>query len=249
MTRLEEDGLLANPPITTFWNGKYVVLDGATRSTAFKRLEYPYLIVQVVPPDEGRFQLHTWYHAISGGQRVTPRTFSDLQHHLAMIPGLIFEPLPAIKVSQVFQNERNLCYFLDRDGGTTVAKVAEGYDRLAVMNDLVAAYTRWGNVERTLLTDMPRLLSQFPQITAVAVFPQFQPETIFDVASHGGLVPAGLTRFVIPGRILRLNADLARLKQDEPVQAKRFWFNEFLEEKLSRSRLRYYEEPVVLMDE
>ena len=249
MNRLEEDGLLANPPIATYWNGKYVVLDGATRSTAFKRLNYPYLIVQVVPPDEGRFQLHTWYHAISGGQRVTPRTFTDLQHHLATIPGLIFAPLPAIKIAQVFQDERNLCYFLDRDGEATVAQVAEGYDRLAVMNDLVASYTRWGNVERTLLTDMPRLLSQFPQITAVAIFPQFQPETIFDVASQGGLVPAGLTRFVIPGRILRLNADLARLKQDEPVQAKRFWFNEFLEEKLSRSRLRYYEEPVVLLDE
>ncbi len=249
MNRLEEDGLLANPPITTFWKGKYVVLDGATRSTAFKRLEYPYLIVQVVPPDEGRFQLHTWYHAISSGQRVTPRTFADLQQHLQTIPGVVFESLPTAQVSQIFQDERTMCYFLDREGQTTVAKVAEGYDRLAVMNDLVSSYTRWGNVERTLLTDLPRLLSQFPQITAVAVFPQFQPETVFDVASRGGLVPAGLTRFVIPGRILRLNADLSRLKQDEPLQAKRFWFNEFLEEKLARSRLRYYEEPVVLLDE
>lgn len=117
------------------------------------------------------------------------------------------------------------------------------------MNELVGSYTKWGNVERTLLTDLPRLLSQFPQITAVAIFPQFKPETIFDIASKGGLVPAGLTRFVIPGRILRLNADLSRLKQDEPIQAKRSWFNEFLEEKLARSRLRYYEEPVILMDE
>ena len=249
MNRLEEDGLLANPPITTFWKGKYVVLDGATRATAFKRLEYPYLIVQVIPPDEGRFQLHTWYHAISGGQRVTPRTFTDLQQHLQTIPGLIFEPLPTANVAHIFQDKQTLCYFLDREGQATVAKVAEGHERLAVMNALVASYTKWGNVERTLLTDLPRLLSQFPQITAVAIFPQFQPETIFDIASRGDLVPAGLTRFVIPGRILRLNADLARLKQDEPIQAKRFWFNEFLEEKLARNRMRYYEEPVVLLDE
>lgn len=249
MNRLEEEGLLANPPITTFWKGKYVVLDGATRATAFKRLEYPYLIVQVIPPDEGRFQLHTWYHAISSGQRVTPRTFADLQQHLQTIPGLIFEPLPTAKIAHIFQDKQILCYFLDREDKTTVAKVAEGHDRLTVMNALVASYTKWGNVERTLLTDLPRLLSQFPQITAVAIFPQFQPETIFDVASQGNLVPAGLTRFVIPGRILRLNADLARLKQDEPIQAKRFWFNEFLEEKLARNRLRYYEEPVVLLDE
>jgi threonine dehydratase len=249
MGRLEEDGLLVNPPITTFWKGKYVVLDGATRATAFKRLAYPYLIVQVVPPDEGRFQLHTWYHAISSGQRVAPRTFTDLQQHLETIPGVRFEPLPATAIAQAFHDKSTMCYFLDRAGQVTAAKVADGYDRLTVMNNLVSSYTKWGNVERTLLTDIPRLLSQFPQITAVAIFPQFQPETIFDVASRGELVPAGLTRFVIPGRILRLNADLARLKQDEPLQAKRFWFNQFLEEKLARSRMRYYEEPVVLLDE
>ena len=68
-------------------------------------------------------------------------------------------------------------------------------------------------------------------------------------ASQGGLLPAGLTRFVIPGRILRLNADLERLKADEPLPAKRAWFNDFLAQKLARSRLRYYQEPVILLDE
>jgi threonine dehydratase len=254
MGRLEEDGLLVNPPITTFWKGKYIVLDGATRSTALKRLEYPYLIVQVVAPhadgsEHGRFQLHTWYHAISSGHRVRPRPFADLQAHLESIPGLRFAPLPLEEIGHVFQDPAVLCYFLDRQGQATVARAAPDFERLAVMNELVTAYTKWGNVERTLLTDMPRLLSQFPQITAVAIFPQFQPETIFEVASQGGLVPAGLTRFVIPGRILRLNADLSRLKQEEPLPVKRFWFNQFLEEKLAHSRLRYYEEPVVLLDE
>ena len=50
-------------------------------------------------------------------------------------------------------------------------------------------------------------------------------------------------------RILRLNADLDRLKKEEPLPAKRAWFNDFLEEKLARSRMRYYQEPVILLDE
>ena len=92
------------------------------------------------------------------------------------------------------------------------------------MNALVDAYTRWGSVERTLLTDLSRLLAQFPQMVAVAVFPQFKPETVFSVASQGDFLPAGLTRFVIPGRILRLNADLARLKKEEPLAFVGQWF-------------------------
>lgn len=249
MTRLEEDGLLVNPPLTTFWNGRYVVLDGATRSTAFKRLGYHYIIVQVVPPEDNRFELHTWYHVISSGQKVAKRPFAELQEHLAHLPGLRLEPLPASEMSRFFSDPADLCYFLDCDGAATAARASADHDRLAVMNELVASYTKWGNVERTLLTDLPRLLVQFPQMTAVAIFPQFKPEYVFEVASQGGLVPAGLTRFVIPGRILRLNADLSRLKQEEPLPAKRAWFNQFLEEKLARSRLRYYEEPVILLDE
>ena len=73
--------------------------------------------------------------------------------------------------------------------------------------------------------------------------------TLFDAAAQGEFLPAGLTRFVIPGRILRLNADLERLKRDEPLAEKRAWFNDFLAGKLSRSRLRVYQEPVVLLDE
>lgn len=244
MSRLEEDGRLVNPPVTTFWNGQYIVLDGATRSTAFKRLGYEYLIVQVAQPEREGFELHTWYHAIS-----SPQPFADLYAQLKTIEGLILTPLPDNRVRAAFRQKDALCYFLDRDGQATLAEVASGADRLAVMNELVSRYTAWGSVERTLITDLPRLLGQFPEMTAVAIFPQFEPETVFEVASRGELLPAGLTRFVIPGRILRLNADLERLKKEESLPAKRGWFNQFLEEKLARSRMRYYQEPVILLDE
>ncbi len=244
MDRLEEDGRLVNPPVTIFWQGRYVVLDGATRSTAFRRLGYPHLIVQVVRPEQQDFELHTWYHAIS-----SPRPFAELQEVLSQIEGLRLSPLPMSAIQTAFQQPNALCYFLARDGSATLAQAAHGADRLVVMNALVAAYTTWGEVERTLLTDLTRLLAQFPQMTAVAVFPQFQPADVFNSASAGNLLPAGLTRFVIPGRILRLNAELDRLKRDEPLAAKRAWFNKFLEEKLARSRLRYYQEPVILLDE
>lgn len=245
MERLEEDGRLVNPPLVTFWENKYVILDGATRFTALKRLGYPYVIVQVVPADSPEFTLHTWYHAISGN-----RPFSELLAELRHIKGLKLSPLPVSELQTAFSEEKDaLCYFLDRNGEAVLAQAKPGPHRLAIMNALVDTYTRWGTVERTLLTDLGRLLAQFPQMVTVAVFPQFRPETVFSVASRGDFLPAGLTRFVIPGRILRLNADLARLKKEEPLATKRQWFNQFLEDKLARSRLRYYQEPVVLLDE
>lgn len=245
MNRLEDDGLLVNPPITTFWKGRYVILDGATRFASLKRLGYRYIIVQAVYAQRSDFELHTWYHAISHDQKSLP----DLLHELGGIDGLRLISLSGKAIRSALQDSRTLCYFMDRQGNTTLAQETEGADPLAVINDLVDTYSRWGNVERTLTTDLPRLLAQYPHMQAVAVFPQFEPEEVFDAASGGKFLPAGLTRFVIPGRILRLNADLHRLKADESLSSKRAWFNKFLTEKIARSRLRFYQEPVILLDE
>ncbi len=245
MGRLEDDGLLVNPPITTFWKGRYVILDGATRFTSFTRLGYQHLIVQVVDAHQPGFELHTWYHAISHDQEL----WSDLFEQLKLINGLRLISLSGRAIRSALQDRRTLCYFLNRDGQAILAQETEGADRLSLMNALVNAYTSWGSVERTLVTDISRLKVQFPSIQAVAIFPQFIPDEVFDAAAAGNFLPAGLTRFVIPGRILRLNAELSRLRKDEPLSDKLAWFNQFLADKLTRSRLRYYQEPVILLDE
>lgn len=244
MKRLQADRRLVNPPVTTCWKGRYIILDGATRYTALQRLGYPNIIVQVVSAERHGFQMHTWYHVISSDQ-----PFAVLQEVLAQIDGLKLRPLSIDQIPAAFDQEGAICYFLDRDGSAILAEATNPADRLSTVGAVVARYTAWGEVERTLLTDLPPLLGQFPRLTAVAIFPQFQPELVFDVAREGGLFPAGLTRFIIPGRILRLNADLERLRRDEPIAAKKAWFNHFLQEKLARSRLRYYQEPVILLDE
>jgi hypothetical protein len=67
--------------------------------------------------------------------------------------------------------------------------------------------------------------------------------------AHGRLLPAGITRFVVPGRILRLNAPLEVLAGPEPIAQKRAWLDLFVQTKLAGRGMRYYEEPVVLLDE
>jgi phosphoglycerate dehydrogenase-like enzyme len=248
--RLEDDGRLINPPVTTYWKGRYIILDGATRYSSLQQLGYPHAIVQVVDKDREGFQLHTWYHAISAEEAPDAEdTFEQLSRRLAQLDGLLLRPTNTDDAQSALLRPNSLCYFIDRQGGHTLAEIAPGAPKLAIMNGIVDSYNAWGRVERTLLTDVDRLISQFPRLAAVAVFPQFTPEDVFDAAANGELLPAGLTRFVIPGRILRLNADLERLKRDEPLAEKRAWFNEFLAGKLSRSRLRVYQEPVVLLDE
>ncbi len=240
----EEAGVLMNPPLVTPWAGKYVILDGATRYNTLRQMGYPHIAVQLVDP-EGDFTLHTWYHAISSKQPAE-QLFATLRE----IEGVKLSPFEADDWLDVFKNPYNLCYLIDRNDHAFLLAIEDLEQQSTLRNAVVNAYTAWGDVERTLLTDTSRLLGQFPEMAAVAIFPQFKPTDVFNVARHNQLLPAGLTRFVVSNRVLHLNAPLELLKSaEQPIAAKKAWLDNYLADKLARSRVRYFQEPVILIDE
>src|SRR5262245_57961640 len=66
--RLQADAVLRNPPVVGRHDGvdELIVLDGATRVTASRRLGLAYIVAQVVDYDDEAIQLHTWSHVLSG---------------------------------------------------------------------------------------------------------------------------------------------------------------------------------------
>ncbi len=241
--RLSEEATLVNPPLVVEWEGNYVVLDGATRTTAFKQLEYPHIVVQLISLDDQRLALHTWYHAVCGPAA------DELIQHLENVPTIALEPVPSDKLQKAVDAGEALCSLIRPDGTGFLAREAAGASPLQALNDLVAAYTEVGSITRTLNTELRILLAEVPDVSLLVIFPQFTLLELLDAATAGELLPAGITRFVIPGRILRLHADLERLKSDEPLALKNSWLNKMLADKMARRRVRFYQEPVILLDE
>ena len=66
--RMLEDGILKNPPIVAAIpnNDRYVVLDGANRSSAFAYVGIPHIVAQLVSYDAPDVLVDTWYHVVSG---------------------------------------------------------------------------------------------------------------------------------------------------------------------------------------
>src|SRR5260221_11501686 len=66
--RLQAEGLLKNPPIVTQLDDepRYVVLDGANRTTALHALGYGACLVQAVRYEEPFVTLSTWHHVVTG---------------------------------------------------------------------------------------------------------------------------------------------------------------------------------------
>ena len=240
VARLDADGILANPPIVIKSDKNYVVLDGATRTVAFKELNYPHIVVQVVSPDNG-VSLRTWYHVICSV------TQSELVGILEIIPEVELVKSNPQKVLDEMDN--SLCYLHTAADDVFVIKVAPGVNPFQALNRLTETYIASTHVERTLNHDMAKLKNDFPNLAALVVFPEYTIDRVLKIAQSGQLMPAGITRFIIKGRVLRLNADLNYLKSDRPLAEKNEWLQQLVVEKWGNGAVRYYEEPVYLLDE
>ena len=241
--RIEADGLLRNPPIVTEVGDIYLVLDGASRTTAFRHLGFEHIIVQVISPQEG-LELAAWYHVI---RQITA---ADLVQLLDDLPVVTLKPAEPGRAEEVMFEYGGLCQVKTVDGDDYVVYAAPGANRLDALNQLTNAYIKVAVAHRTLRNDLISLQHEYPDMAALVLFPVYSVSQVIQATVSGERkFPAGITRFLVPGRVMRLNADLSRLKAEGTLIEKNRWLHELLVEKQIEGRIRYYGEPVYLLDD
>ncbi len=240
--RLETDGLLVNPPVVVQADEKFVVLDGASRITALKELGYPHAIVQLVT-DVEEIELRTWNHVICGAE---PGHLVAMLDNLPEVSTIESDP---DKILDDMLELGGLCYIHTIDGKVFIIQPAAGINHLEALNKLTNTYIENYQVLRTIKEEIEELQQEHSDLAALVVFPEYTVEQVLQIAKVGRVLPAGITRFIIPGRVLRLNAELSMLKSDKSVEEKNKWLYELVTEKQAGSRIRYYKEPVYLLDE
>ena len=242
--RIESSGRLMNPPIVMETKDcRFMVLDGATRTAAMKQLDFPHAVVQLASPEAG-LGLGTWFHIV---QKLPGETLLQM---IADLPEIDSEPVEPDEAAQALFEYGGLCTVHLADERVFLVHAKPGVNRMDALNKLVAAYINAGHVERTLEQDVIKLREQYPELGALIVFPEYTVQQVIQFSLlNGRYFPAGITRFIIPGRILRLNADLDVLKSDQSLRDKNRWLYKTLLEKQQKSGIRYYAEPVYLLDE
>ncbi len=245
ITQLKSDWLLKNPPIVTQYDGKYILLDGATRVTALKRMHCRDVVVQIVDYGMPGLVLETWNHML------LDLPADQLLDALARIPGVRLQATSLDGAEQALIDRASFATIVPADG-RVFALVADSnkLERQAeLLNKVVATYEGRGEMYRVAHTDLERLLAEHGRLTALVVFPRFRPEEIRRVALDGTKLPMGITRHIIPGRVLHISIPLGILERDEPLETKNAWLDNWMKEKMVERHVRYYQEPVFLFDE
>jgi len=248
VARLRGEGVLRNPPIVTPLppdEDRYVVLDGANRATAAAEAGLPHLVVQVVRYEDPGLRLTTWHHAL------TQVAASEFERALREVKGLTVVATDLGHARAVLARREALAY-LGFSGGRALTLHGDGelHQRNAVLNAVVDRYRAHVRFHRVASDSLADAQAEHPEVTALVVFPHFEPAEILELATSGARLPAGITRHVIPWRALRLNLPLERLAdRGQSAEEKNRWLAEWLREKMLKREVRFYQESTVLFDE
>lgn len=248
---LREQSVLRNPPVVTPLTGngtaeaRYVVLDGANRSTAAHAAGFPHMVVQVVPYGSPHVTLSTWNHALSHYPR------AEMQRSLDGTPGLTSTATDLLHARAALARREALAWIRFEDG--TVLTLHGGSsirDRNALLNEVVDRYRGHGRFYRVTGDSFDAVRARHEDTTALVVFPHFDPAEILELAKAGDRLPAGITRHLVRWRALRINVPIAQLADTQrSLEQKNEWLETWVREKMASRQVRHYEEPTVLFDE
>ncbi|HEY6867203.1 MAG TPA: hypothetical protein VI792_08100 [Candidatus Eisenbacteria bacterium] len=248
--RMREQELLKNPPVVTPLpddgaEPRYVVLDGANRVGAAHAAGFPHIVVQVVPYEPPAVELRTWYHALGDADR------EHFEVGARRVPGLACHVEPAIHAGARLARREVLATVAFADGAViTFAGGRDLKERNNLLNEIVDVYRDRRAFYRMSTDSIETARARYPEVTALVVFPHFEPAEVVELATSGDRMPAGITRHLIRWRALRINVPLDRLADRSlGIEEKNRWLREWTQTKLAQRHVRFYEEPTVLFDE
>ena len=246
--RLSEQSVLRNPPIVAALSHddpRFVILDGANRATAARAARLPHLLVQVVSYEDPGVRLTTWHHALTG------LSVRELEGTLATVGGLECAASDLRHAHAVLARREAIAIIAHgADRAITLHGGAALDRRNAVLNAVVDAYRTRFRFHRVTSDSLVDAQAEHPEVTALVVFPHFEPAEVLELAISGARLPAGITRHLVSWRALRLNVPLDKLADtDRTLAEKNRWLDEWLREKVRERQVRFYQEPTVLFDE
>jgi hypothetical protein len=239
--RFSADGVLKNPPVVGRSPGhRYIVLDGANRVTALRKLNYTHVLVQALDLFDPGLQLESWHHAI---EHVTA---DELLSHAAGVEGVtpVEGEDPHISHPSVLARFR-----FPHRSSVTLLGGEDLLERVRQLHGITRVYHRFSSFDRVSYSGMDHLLRNYRGFTGLISFRRFSLEDLQTVTNRDLTVPSGITRILLPKRALRFNLQLEILRAGLSLEEKETWLQQTIREKVAEKAIRFYREPTFFFDE
>jgi hypothetical protein len=245
--RFRREATLRNPPIVG-QNGhkrRLIVLDGASRVTAARRLGFPHLLAQILPYPSPEIGLDLWHHVVVG------MSWQVLVTRASEIPGAEVAITTWTKAQAMLDSRKALACLRAPGRPSAVLCLADPKRTgLWPLRELTHLYATDPGLHRVREDQLVFPKEWLGEERVLVIFPRFRQEEIVRIALRlKDRLPMGITRHTVPNRALRVHYPLAWLKSNRSIVEKRRHLALFLEERWAAGRIRHYPESTTLYDE
>lgn len=225
--KIKKDNIFTNPPLVApiGQTGKFVVLDGANRTTVFKKLGFKDIVVQIVAYNKSGLELKTWNHLVSG---IAAKDFFQ------QVKKVVSKSM--IKKFKLRGN-KIICRPI---------KKKNFFKQIEALNKMVDLYNKHYKFHRL---DNASNFSANGQDKTLIIFPKFTPQDIILVAEKNLKVPSGITRHLISGRALRIDLPMSILKQNKSLVWKNEQLKKLIKQRFEENKIRHYQEPIFIFND
>jgi hypothetical protein len=203
-----------------------------------KEIGLPHLLVQIVDPKSPGLSLRTWNHVI------WKITRDELIAGIEQIDEI---DLLESDYPEFMSNDIGRIQFTDN--GTYKLTTTAPDLRSEKITELVRMYGEQASFDRTMIEDIRNLDDLYDRLAGLMIYPHFKVEEVVQFCAQNRLLPAGVTRFIVSPRALRVNYPLRNLAGDRSLEEKREQLKAFIQERLDKKGVRVYTETTVLYDE
>lgn len=261
--QIKKDGHLKNPvlvarfPLTNHFDKipskrsqKLLVLDGVNRVSALKLLGFSDVVVQKVDYTDQNVELTSWDHLLFNINK--EKLMQRLENENLEIASCDWQWR-----KEALEDEKTVCFLLFRDHSGLVISQKEpsAESRLRNLSCITAIYnTSWEiyHLQNGTSASDDGFLVAFDTLkncSAINILSPFKKEEVVDLASRGIFFPFGVTRFVIPQRILGLEVSCSVLGAKAPLSEKNLFLKELWSYRVKSKKAKFYQESVFLFNE
>lgn len=245
--RLIADGFLKNPVIVgriAHGNSKFLLLDGVNRVSALKNLGFKDIVAQIADYFDRNLRIANWCHLVHGFKR------QNLLRKIEDIEGVSLEKTDRQEAERLLEQKKIISYLLFKNEDVFIIKSSDDLKtRTLKLGEVVGACCKYSTIHRILKTEAESLLKKQMTATAALITPTYEKEEIVNLASAKIRLPSGVTRHIIPSRVLNLHVSLALLKVELPIEQKNKVVQEMISQSLAYEKARFYSESVFVFDE
>lgn len=238
--RFDEEKVLFNPLILGRHKEQFVLIDGANRFEALRRTGCKIILAQLVDYNSPEVRLKSWYHFVNG---------LDLNGLKAF--------LETAKIDHDSWNSAeglesfNSVGVVSASGEAIQIKCSTAFSEILITLCKLNKYyeSRYSYIRIDSDTDVSDVGRLSQEDGLLFVYPDFKKEHILQIAVSAQKLPAGITRHLIPNRVLHIKILIEALKTDEHLDKRNEELEKFIQYKIDTQKVRLYREPILVFDE